>query len=294
MNSNQVIKIVLSGLHNVNSENNPNLGGTILNKVSVVMPAYNAARFISYSIVSVLTQTYSNIELVIVNDGSTDNTVEVIESFKNKYPDKIIFINKPVNEGTVKAINRAFEEATGDYLCWLSADDMYFETMVESQLNYLLDNPEMDVCFSKHILIDENNKFLGNDYITDELANEILNNKSWIYNQMLFVGNAFHGCSVFGKREKFVETGGFDPQYKYAHDYDYWLRLASVSNIGFVNEYNVMGRIHEAQVSNQGHNLEDEMRVFFGLLANRPMFEKLMIKAGVDPDMFVRTVHECF
>ena len=265
-----------------------------MNKVSVVMPAYNAARFISYSIVSVLTQTYSNIELVIVNDGSTDNTVEVIESFKNKYPDKIIFINKPVNEGTVKAINRAFEEATGDYLCWLSADDMYFETMVESQLNYLLDNPEMDVCFSKHILIDENNKFLGNDYITDELANEILNNKSWIYNQMLFVGNAFHGCSVFGKREKFVETGGFDPQYKYAHDYDYWLRLASVSNIGFVNEYNVMGRIHEAQVSNQGHNLEDEMRVFFGLLANRPMFEKLMIKAGVDPDMFVRTVHECF
>ncbi len=266
-----------------------------MNKVSVVMPAYNAENFISQSIESVLTQTYSNIELVIVNDGSTDNTPSIIESYVTQYPGKIIFVNKSINEGTAKTISRALKETTGDYISWLSADDLYFDTMIESQLNYLLSNPNMDACFSKSVIIDENNNLKRIDYFTDDLAKTVLSDSHWIYHQLLFYGNAFHGCSLLGKKKIFTDTGDFNPNFKYAHDYEYWLRLASISNIGFVNEHNVMGREYDTQISKQGHNEEDAIRVFSSfVLQHRDSFCSLMERAGISQDKFVLTIHQCF
>lgn len=265
-----------------------------MEKVSVVMPAYNAERFIDQSIKSVISQTYKNIELVIVNDGSTDSTADIIRQYAEAHPNIIKFIDKPLNEGTAKTISRAMREASGDYMCWLSADDMYFEDMIESQLSYLISHPEYDACFSRSVVIDENNKLLETDYITDEYAERFLSDRHLVYCQLLLFGNAFHGCSLLGKRENFNKTGDFNPQYRYAHDYDFWLRFAALSNIGFVNQHNVMGRSHDKQVSRQGHNEVDAIKVFSDFANNKSLFLKLMNRAGLDPSQYTENVQECF
>ena len=94
-------------------------------KVSVIMPAYNAEKFIAKSIESVLNQTYKNIEFVIVNDGSTDSTTDIIRWYESRNPDTILFVDKEINEGTAKTLNIAMSYASGTYMCWLSADDLY-------------------------------------------------------------------------------------------------------------------------------------------------------------------------
>lgn len=265
-----------------------------MEKVSVVMPAYNAEKFIDQSIKSVISQTYKNLELVIVNDGSTDKTSDVINQYLRAYPDIIKFVDKSVNEGTAKTISRAMREASGKFMCWLSADDMYFEDMIESQLTYLITHPEYDACFSRSVVIDENNKLLETDYITDEYAERFLNDQTLVYCQLLLYGNAFHGCSLLGKRENFIQTGDFNHNYRYAHDYDFWLRFAAISNIGFINQHNVMGRSHDKQVSRQGHNEVDAIKVFSDFAGNKSLFLKLMNRAGLDPNQYFENVQECF
>lgn len=262
-------------------------------KVSVIMPAYNAGKFISQSICSVLNQTYKNIEFVIVNDGATDNTADIIMEYESKYPDTILFVNKEINEGTAKTLNVAMEYASGDYMCWLSADDLYADTMVESQLSYLLEHPELDACFSLSTVIDENSKIIDIERKDEAYLSALSAGDSTLfYRWLILLGNAFHGCSFMGKREKWLEVGGFDSKYRYAHDYDFWLRFAAIANIGFVREYNVMGRTYPTQISKQGHNDKDAIMVFSEFAQNRPLFDKLMQRAGFDD--YCQTMHKAF
>lgn len=259
-------------------------------KVSVIMPAYNAQDFIKQSILSVINQTYTNIELVIVNDGSTDNTADVIMDCEKMYPDKILFVNKSINEGTAKTINIAMEYASGEYLSWLSADDLYSEKMVESSVDFLLKHPEFDACYSLSAVIDEKNNILGFEKRSEEYINTMLSGDSTpLYKRMIEISNFFHGCSVLGKRTNFLEVGGFDPAFRYAHDYDFWLRFAAITNIGFINEYNVYGRTYPTQISRQGHNEKDAVLVWSNFKDNKQLYEKLMKKAGHKD--YIESVH---
>lgn len=137
--------------------------------VSVIMPAYNAEKYIEKAIASIVGQEYKNWELVIVNDGSTDRTVEIIEKYVSKYPQQIFLYHNEKNSGAAVALNNAMHHATGEYLCWLSADDMYFETMISTQVDFLEKREEYDAVFSKCVYIDKNDKLIGGwepeDYI---------------------------------------------------------------------------------------------------------------------------------
>ena len=250
-------------------------------KVSVIMPAYNAERFIAKSIESVVNQTYTNIEFVIVNDGSADSTADIIRRYESQYPEKILFVDKDINEGTAKTLNIAMGYATGEYMCWLSADDLYVNTMVESSLSFLLEHPEFDACHSLSVTIDENDKLLYTEDNSDNYHKTFAkgDNKEF-YMRMLLSGNCLHGCSMFGKRDSVLKAGGFDPHYRYAHDYAFWLRMIADANIGFVNQYNVMGRSHAGQVTRQGKNEIDAIDVYNDLINDDEVFLKLMVKAG--------------
>ena len=132
--------------------------------VSVIMPVYNAEKYIEESIMSVLNQTYTNYELVIVNDGSTDNTGNIISKYRDKFDNKIVYIDKKVNEGTALTLNRAIQESNGSYICWLSADDVFYEDALESLVNYLEEHKEYDIVFSDYELIDGNSMFLRESF----------------------------------------------------------------------------------------------------------------------------------
>lgn len=127
--------------------------------VSIVMPAYNAAQFIAESITSVQQQTYENWELIIIDDGSTDNTYRLAEEFQEKDA-RIRLVPLPVNQGAGFARNIGIKASEGAYICFLDADDLWKPHKLKTQLDFMQEN-DLQVSFSSYELIDENGKSLG-------------------------------------------------------------------------------------------------------------------------------------
>lgn len=260
--------------------------------VSVIMPAYNAGKYIAQSILSVIGQTYENWELIIVNDGSTDNTEEVILKYVELYKDKIHLYRNAKNSGAATALNVAMSHAKGRYMCWLSADDMYFDTMLETSVEFLEHNPQYDACFSKFVTIDEKGDALS-AWAPDEFLNEMKKENSiQPYYNLLMLGNVFHGCSFFGLRDCFIRAGEFKKEFPYATDYEYWVRMAAVAQIGFLDEYNVMGREHPEQGTKQGKNDVDAIKAFCALISDEATLQSLFKKIGREYSK--EAIKDCF
>lgn len=246
--------------------------------VSVIMPAYNAEKYISMSIASVLEQTYKNVELVIVDDGSTDGTVGKISAFINNGSDIIKLSVRNKNGGTAAALNDAIELANGKYICWLSADDLYCSDMVESEVDFLKENSNYDAVFSKCAYIDENSQFLR-ELGYNSVLEEGMKNMAVVVSTLMH-GNFWHGCSVLAKAECFKREERFDLSYKASQDYDFWLRMAADFEIGYLSKINVLSREHSEQGSRKINCNLDEIRVFFNILYREDIITKLLNKMG--------------
>lgn len=246
--------------------------------VSVIMPAYNAEKYISMSIASVLEQTYKNVELVIVDDGSTDHTVEKVSACVNNWPDIIKLSIRKENGGTAAALNDAIELASGEYICWLSADDLYCSDMVESEVGFLKENRNYDAVFSKCAYIDENSEFLR-ELRYNSLLEEGMKNMSVVVSTLMH-GNFWHGCSVLAKAECFKREERFNLNYRASQDYDFWLRMAADFEIGYLSKINVLSREHGEQGSRKINCNLDEIRVFFNILYREDVIIKLFNKMG--------------
>ena len=247
--------------------------------VSVIMPAYNAEKYIGMAIGSVMKQTYKNVELIIVDDASTDSTLEIMRQYASVWHDRIRISVRQQNGGTAAALNDAIELAEGSYICWLSADDLYCEDMVESEVEYLKQNTNYDAVFSRCAYIDENNQVLG-------IMNHTLYEKSVTMGMAgsvyrLLFGNFWHGCSVLAKAECFKREDRFNVAYKGAQDYDFWLRMAADYDIGYLDKVNVLSRVHSEQGSRKINCCVDEIDVFFNILCREDIMMKLYQKMDV-------------
>ncbi|WP_336127584.1 glycosyltransferase family 2 protein [Mesoflavibacter sp. CH_XMU1422-2] len=124
--------------------------------VSIITPMYNSEKFILKTINSVVNQTYSNWELMLIDDGSTDNTIQIVEDFKQKYSN-ITLLQNPTNLGTAQSRNKGILEAKGDYIAFLDADDLWKPNKLDQQIQFM-QNHNCDVSFSSYEQIDENGK----------------------------------------------------------------------------------------------------------------------------------------
>ena len=248
--------------------------------VSVIMPAYNAENFIEDAILSVCNQSYTDWNMYIYNDGSTDHTKDVIQKYTGKYPDKIYLIDGMVNKGTVIGLNTLLDAADGKYICWLSADDVYTEDMLEDSLEFLESRKEFDLVFSDYETIDENGEFLRSSPFR-RYREELKQGAGYQpYKTLLTEGCCIHGCTIFARRECFDENR-FCAAYRYAHDYDLWLRIAAEFPVGYIDKIHVRGREYKTQISMQGHNELDAVKVLFDFIQDREKFLKLYKKAGI-------------
>lgn len=181
--------------------------------VSVIMAAYNAEKHISASIESLINQTYTNFELLVINDGSSDKTQSIVEEFCIR-DSRIILINNDKNLFVIKSRNIGIENAKGKYLAILDADDLALPNRLEKQVEFLENNPDVFLIGSSAHIIDENNT-ICNDFIalTDyhELKRNILKNNLFYHSSIMFRNE-----KVF-YREKMI----------YTEDYDLILRLFS-------------------------------------------------------------------
>lgn len=176
-------------------------------KVSIIIPCYNQGKYVAEAINSALRQTFKDIEIVCVNDGSIDNSVEIIKSFENKYKN-FIFLNNEENRGVIYSRNFAIKNCNGTYILPLDADDIIEPTYVEKAVKILDNNPNIGIVYCKA-------KIFGN---YDKYWNLKPFNKSDIlYENCIF-------CSALFRKSDFIKIGGYNNNMKYGcEDYDLWL-----------------------------------------------------------------------
>lgn len=216
-------------------------------KVSVIIPAYNAERFIAQTLNSVLAQTFQNFEVIVVDDGSKDKTAKIAESYGA--PVRCI---KKANGGVSVARNLGMKEACGDYIAFLDADDLWHATKLEKQVGFLDENPEVGLCFTWIERIDENGKLLRRGEISDYAD----------YCEALLLYLCFVTCSSVMLRKKIAEkTSGFDSRYTNYEDLEYWLRLSLITDFAAVPEYLLQYRVVKESASfNDPVILENNVR----------------------------------
>lgn len=187
--------------------------------VSVILPVFNAERYLKYAVDSILDQTYKNFELIIVNDGSTDGSRALIEAYA-KSDDRIVAIHQE-NIGLVATLNKAVKLAKGTYVARMDADDISLPRRLELQVALMDKNKKAVLCASCFDVINEHNEFVR--LSTAPAFNEDLKRSMHLYNPIA------HGSVMF-RTEAFIKAGGYSSEVGPVEDYDLWIRLASIGD----------------------------------------------------------------
>ncbi|GIP44775.1 glycosyl transferase family 2 [Paenibacillus sp. J45TS6] len=212
--------------------------------VTIVIPFYNC-KYIGEAIESALQQTYPHIEIIVVDDGSTQHT-ELITPYK----DQIRYIRK-VNGGTATALNTGIVHAKGQYFAWLSSDDAFLPYKVETQVNYML---EKGLSFTQSAYHYMNSLSEQTETIYPKLGSR----SDMIHTLLSYC--PINGCSVMLAMKVFGKVGLFNPNFRYAHDYEMWLRLLPFYELGCVDIPLIKYRMHE-QMGTARHMEEIEKEV---------------------------------
>ncbi|KPQ01377.1 glycosyltransferase [Marinobacter sp. HL-58] len=200
--------------------------------VSVVTPTYNRARFLPDAVNSVLAQTYPDFELIIVDDGSMDNTRDVLEPF---LADRRVRYFYQENQGQSRARNLALDQAAGDFIAFLDSDDTWALDKLEKQLAVLHAHPDVEIVHGDEATIDEHGTVI---------SVENMKRYSGRITRQLLADNSVSITTALVRRRCFDEMGGFDTSVGVADDYELWLRFSARYRYhyepGVVASYRVM------------------------------------------------------
>jgi len=205
--------------------------------VSVIMPAYNASLFITSSVQSIKDQTFKNWELIIINDGSTDNTLEILKKIKNR---KIKIINQKKNIGPYKSINNHINKCKGKFIAFLDADDVSNNKRLKIQSDFLIKHKNFSLVGSNFKYIDSDGNFLkkNNDISITE------------FNKIFPCQNCIVNSSVMLRKEIFKEIYFLDKEFFYAYDYIFYLKIFKKKRITILKNYLLDYRLHNNQRTN--------------------------------------------
>lgn len=219
--------------------------------VSVIVPSYNHSKYITETIESILSQTYDNIELIVIDDGSQDDSVKIIEELR--LHNKFIFINRE-NKGLCETLNEGIELSKGKYIAICASDDIYLKEKIELQVDFLELNSNYALCYGKIISFDNN----GNQ--------KFINSKKYKSGKLfldLIKTNFVPAVTQMYRKEIFDNIGYFDKNL-WIEDWDMLLKISYSYEIGFLDEYLAMYRNHGENMSG-GKNIkkmyENELKI---------------------------------
>ncbi len=207
--------------------------------VSVVVPCYNHEKYVKETIESIINQTYKNIELIVIDDGSKDNSVSVIQELADKYG--FTFIHRP-NKGLSATLNEGIRLAKGKYFSSIASDDILFLEKIEKQVKFMESNPKYGMCYGKIVYFEDS---IENTY---DYPNS--NKQGWVFDDLLNYGCFIPAPSYFTRKEVFESVGGFDKNL-WIEDWDMWLRIAKKYQVGYIDEYLAYYRKHDTNISSQ-------------------------------------------
>lgn len=215
-------------------------------KVSIIIPVYNGANYLREAINSALEQTYQNIEIIVVNDGSNDNgmTETIALSYSN---DKVRYFSKP-NGGVASALNLGIQKMTGEYFSWLSHDDAYYPTKIERQIRFLsVLSDKTTVLFTDFTLYFEETKRKQHIKIPERNSNPVVNIL------LLLFASSINGCTLLINKSVIDRIGYFNTKLRTTQDYDYWFRMVD-TGITFTH-------VKECLVGSRQHSEQDTLKI---------------------------------
>jgi glycosyltransferase involved in cell wall biosynthesis len=210
-------------------------------KASVILPCYNGARWVSGAIESVLAQTYRDFELLIINDGSTDNSKKIVASYLSDERVRYIYQR---NRGFSAAINRGIQESNGSLIGFIGQDDLWLPNKLELQLKYFSEHNNLDLLRSNYYVIDSEGRII----CLKKSKVPIFSSRQRMV-EYLFLNNFIGFETVLVKRNCFDEVGLFDERMVGFSDHDMWLRIAGSFNIGYLDLPLIKKREHELRLS---------------------------------------------
>lgn len=274
----------------------------MLGKVSVIMPVYNGEKYIKQAINSVFNQSYKDIELIIVDDGSTDSTSVMIHKIieDNKHFD-IKYFNQE-NKGPSIARNVGIKNAKGKYIALLDSDDYYHRDKIYEHVKYLLENPSIDIVYGDLTIVNSEGEI--QNLLKAEMPSD---NRNLFLASMLFRQFIPGPATLVGKRECFINTP-YNPDIIHAEDYDLTIRLAMKYKFAYVPGGIYYCRRHNMNLSNNhGAQLQSEVEIvrkigkefIWKIVEDTPLneanknllFAKVMIKIGNYQEAFGKLIH---
>lgn len=233
--------------------------------VSIIMPTYNRACFLRNTIQKILSQTYKNIELIIINDFSTDNTAQILEEISKK-DSRIKIINNPVNLKIVGSLNKGIGIATGEYIARADDDDPWINLQkLENQINFLESNPNYVIVGTGAIVINEKGEELFR-YLQPQTDIKIRN-------RMLF-GNPFIHATVIFRKSVLEKIGLYDEDFIYTEDWHLWARIGKYGKMYNLPSYDIFRFYGERGISikNRQTMSINRMRLIQKFKKNYPNF----------------------
>jgi glycosyltransferase involved in cell wall biosynthesis len=220
-------------------------------KVSVIIPAYNAMRYLPKTLDSVLQQTFTDFEVLIINDGSSDTIIE----WGSKIADTRVQLITQTNLGVSAARNAGITLSQGEYIAFLDADDLWEYTHLYKQVSYLENNPKIGVVYTWTQLIDECDRPTGRIFASH--ANGM------IWQELLEKDVISTGSSAMVRRSCLDSVGGFDTELAHAEDLELWLRIARQYQIGVIKEPLTMYRQHSNNTTKNREKMLHGLRMVF-------------------------------
>ena len=185
-------------------------------KISVIVPSYNQGRYLGLTIASIVEQQYPNLELIIMDGGSTDDSVKVIRGYERD----IAYWQSQKDGGQTAALADGFLRSSGDIQCWLNSDDLHFPYTLHEVARYFDEHPSVGAVYGDTVWIDAQGAELRKQ---KEIG---FYRFLWMYTY-----NYIPGMSMFWRREIYEKVGGLDPSFNLAMDADLWIRMADITRI---------------------------------------------------------------
>ncbi|MCD6162696.1 MAG: glycosyltransferase family 2 protein [candidate division Zixibacteria bacterium] len=223
-------------------------------KVSVIIPVYNSTGFIDEALQSVFAQTFKDYEIIIINDGSTDNTKQVIE----KYSDKIRYFYQE-NRGPAAARNNGIKKAKGEYIAFIDSDDIWHPEKLKMQVSILDSNQNIGMVFTENSLFDENGVYESSLGKRKRLMHGNLAENIFLYS---YVATP----TVMIRREVFDNIGLFEESIKMAEDDNMWIRIASNYRVELIYQSLVSVRDHPNRMTRQNNDLFNCIQISIDML----------------------------
>ena len=215
-------------------------------KISVILPVYNGVKYLNQAISSVLNQSFTDFEFIIINDGSTDESLKIIQSFKDQ---RIVLINRE-NKGLIATLNEGVSLSKAKYIARIDADDIWSDqNKLSKQIDYISNHQDCVVLGTWAKVINQDGQQISDLKYPDkdkEIRSKILTKNCFIHPSVIF------------SKEAYLKADGFDNQEKYVEDYGLWLRMGKFGAFANIPEYLMSYRIHGENITNKNNLIQSK------------------------------------